>query len=1213
MKTFDPMLSVDEAFADVDWGATPVGPPTGWPQSLRTALSICRESRFPFIIFWGPELVQFYNEAYRPILGEKHPRAMGQPARECWPEIWDSVGPMLHGVLERGEATWSEDLLLRIIRDGSPGEYYFTFSYSPIRDEHGIGGVFCAVHETTERVLRSRQLLELNRAKTTFFNNITHEFRTPLALLTGPLDDALKRSTDPIVRESIASAQRNALRLLKLVNSLLAFARIEAGRMEPSFTRTDIVAFTAALTAPFESLVRRAGLEWRFETTGACVAHVDREMWEHIVFNLLSNAVKYTERGFIAVTLCCEPERYTLIVRDTGIGVPLEDRERIFERFHRVQSARGRSAEGAGIGLALVKELVELHNGSIEVQSDAGGSRFIVSMPSAGALSDRDATESDDRPIVTAQSFLAEAEGWLEASDVPAIAPSTGARVLIVDDNADVRAYLRRLLAADYQVQTAANGVAALSILAREPVDLVVTDVMMPAMDGHELLARIRALPNGNDVAVILLSARGAENEIATALGAGGDDYLAKPFAGSELRARVATQLRLQRARRNAETAEREHAIVFEALTDLLPGMVWMSDANGDRAFNNSAWRTYTGSEPGEHWSEKSHPQDRPLWDEAFATARANGQPFTLDYRLWNASSARYRWVTVHAFETTVAGEAKWVGTILDIDDRKRRELANAFLADASTVLSQTLNLDQTLSRLATLVVSSMCDYCVFYILHDNEIRRAVWLHRDAEQQANLDEIVEHGPDPNDPEWLVARVMRENRPNLWQRGQAMADSFQQEPRYAELVTALELQSVLIVPVHIGASVYGALALARAGATTPFDDFDVDIVMQLANRAALAVANADLFEREHRVALSFQNAALPDRLPQRAGVKVDAFYVAGRSEARVGGDWYDVELLSDGRVLLSIGDVSGSGLDAAVVMSMVRNAMRSVAHVYADPATILEAAQRATEHRLGEHFVTAFVAVVDPVLGRLTYCNAGHMPPLIRQGSEVLSVMSEGFPIGLGLEREWRTEMMRIAGESSFVLYTDGLTEGAGAFLPGEDALIAEVASDRFTQFTSAHELYEALLPNGSRDDVAILIAHVSATAVDAQTVRIPLSIRESRDATIARDAICARLFETRVFSKEAAENARLTIGELTANVARHAPGDAFAIIDTAAPAPVFHLVDNGNGFRYSNRLPPNIFAESGRGLFIASALSQRIEVLPDIDGGSHVIVVLRMN
>lgn len=1209
-------LSVDRAVAGRDWSATPLGPRRSWPESLKTALGIALQSRFPIIIFWGPELVQLYNEAYRPLIGDKHPRALGQRARDCFPEVWESIGPMLHGVLETGGATWSEDLMLPLVRDGKPGEYYFTFSYSPITDATGVAGVFCAVQETTAAVVgrrdaetRARALTELNRAKSTFLSNISHEFRTPLSLILAPLAAAEPRIQDAEARESIDVATRNALRLQRLVDSLLAFSRIEAGRLEPRFTSVELVTFTRELVSAFESLAKRAGLRLAFHGSEAAPATVDRDMWERIVFNLIENALKYTLAGSIDVRVRTTGDAVVLEVADTGIGVAEEEREKIFERFYRAASSGGRSAEGAGIGLALTRDLVRLHSGTISVRdNDGGGSVFAVSIPRSAHASSAVQTEHFQG---SAGEFLTKATSWLQDTQRPNndLSVTNRPRVLVVDDNADLRSYLERLLHSRYHVLVARNGEDALETIELHHPDLVLSDMMMPRMDGNALVRSIRALPNGNDIAVVLLSARSGSEAVAEGLASGADDYVSKPFSATELIARIDAQLRLQQARRAADEKLAQNTIEFQALADILPSMIWTATADGSREFTNTAWRVYTGLPQGQPWENAIYPDDREVflrrWREVTTDPNAR---FSLDYRLWNAGVARFRWVTARAQRVRVGSEDLWIGTTIDIDERKRRELANEMLSRAGVVLNQSLSISDTILQIAMLAVHGLSDYCVFYTVEDGVIKRAAWLHRDPTMQGVLDDVIQNGGDPNDPDWIIAKVVSRNEPSRWARDEEIA-SFVRSPRLEKLFEQLDLSAALFLPVNVGTTVYGALALARTGDRSAFDEIDIDTATQLASRAAVALANSDVYEREHRIAYSFQSAALPDAISTRDGIEIDAHYVASRSEARVGGDWYDTELLPDGRVLVSIGDVSGSGLEAAVVMSMMRTAIRSVAHVYADPATILEAAQGGTERRIKDHFATVFLAVIDPVMGRMTYASAGHVRPLLFVEGSTIELAAPGLPIGTFFDGRRTSEVMALPPRSTLLLYTDGLIEGAGPFLPGEEALRTFVQSQAFRERPLARTLYESLLPQGGSDDVAILIARISLPDARTATHRLELVIENGKDAVRARDRICATLAQTCSLSGDALETARLIVGELTANVSRHAPGEAIAVVDCWNRDPVFHLVDRGAGFRYSNRLPP-IFSENGRGLFIASALARRVEVLPDIDGGSHVIAVL---
>ena len=430
---------------------------------------------------------------------------------------------------------------------------------------------------------RAESLAELDRAKTAFFSNVSHEFRTPLTLMLGPLEGLLG---DPDVtgaaRAELATIHRNGLRLLKLVNTLLDFARIEAGRATAQFVATDLAQLTSDLASVFRAATDRAGLRLTVACPPLDVAvRVDRDMWEKIVLNLVSNAFKFTLAGEITVALARRGDHVELTVRDTGSGIPADELPRVFERFHRVVGTAGRTHEGTGIGLALVQELVRLHGGTIRVASELGrGTTFTVAIPlgAQDASAEVDAV-ADPRPVATA--FVEEALRWLPdgagpggRSESAALHPGTAlrvpladaarARLLIADDNADMRDYLRRLLADRWEVETAADGFAALAAIRARRPDLVISDVMMPRLDGLGLVAELRADPALRDLPVIMLSARAGEEARIEGLQAGATEYLAKPFAARELRAQVETQL-LRAAMRAAEAHHaRRLATVFE-------------------------------------------------------------------------------------------------------------------------------------------------------------------------------------------------------------------------------------------------------------------------------------------------------------------------------------------------------------------------------------------------------------------------------------------------------------------------------------------------------------------------------------------------------------------------------------------------------------------------------------------------------------------------
>ena len=699
----------------------PLGPPEGWDPTLRTAASICLSSRFPMLLWWGPELRMVYNDAYRPMLGSKHPRAFGAPGHEVWPEIWHVIGPMLHQVVTGGEATWSSDQLLVLDRNGYPEECYFTYSYSPVVAPGGdVAGVFCAVSETTDRVLgerrlrtlaamarlvgsddrdlvvqrattvlegnvgdhplalvadvdpkgprsalaamlserlptvepstrarladllrqaastgrehriptdpdprlrhlvawharavvepsdavrsgpravlllaessmrpwddglrsyaelcathvagalagvarleeerrRTEALAALDQAKSEFFTTVSHELRTPLTLISGPAQDALAAETRPEQRRRLELVERNTQRLTRLVDALLDFGRMDSGRMEPDAVPVDLAQLTRGLAEGFRPAAERAGLTFvvRCEDLPGPVV-VDREMYERVVLNLLSNALKYTPEGSVWITLRSLEDRVELAVRDTGVGIAADDVDRAFERFERLPVRPGaRSREGAGIGLALVRQLTHLMGGTVTVSSRLGrGSTFTVGLPLDGPPGAR----SLGIPSVTPEGVddvLREVDEWVTpAADVATTVedrPGTGRpRILVAEDNADLRRYLGDVLGEDYDVELVADGLEAVASMRRCAPDLVVADVMMPGRDGYELVRGLRADPDLAGIPVLLLSARAGASETSAGLAAGADDYLSKPFSVVELRARVASNLERAAAR----------------------------------------------------------------------------------------------------------------------------------------------------------------------------------------------------------------------------------------------------------------------------------------------------------------------------------------------------------------------------------------------------------------------------------------------------------------------------------------------------------------------------------------------------------------------------------------------------------------------------------------------------------------------------------------
>jgi signal transduction histidine kinase/DNA-binding response OmpR family regulator len=873
-----------------DWSQTLLGPSARWSPALRTTVGLMVANRFPMLLWWGPDYISIYNDAYIPILGLKHPKALGLPVRECWSEIWDILKPLIDTPFNGGPSTWIEDFELHIRRSGFTEETHFTVAYSPVPDAttaSGIGGVIATVHEISQNVVAERRvtilrdlgtqaaentaeetcrvaaqalachrkdvpfallylidpdgeharlagaagiepgqaaspsvvtldpadtgkawplaaafhsqalvevtdlasrfdvvppgpwtepphtavvvplrsnkanelfgllvggvsarlkldeqyrsfyelaasqiaaaiakarayeeerkraeaLAEIDRSKTAFFSNVSHEFRTPLTLMLGPLEELkreLHRAPDVLSvaqYRQIDLIQRNGLRLLKLVNTLLDFSRIEAGRVQAVYEPVELSAFTAELASVFRSAVEKAGLRLDVDCPSMSEpAYVDREMWEKIVLNLVSNAFKFTFEGEIEVKLRNTGTDFELTVRDTGTGIPADELPKLFERFHRVAGSRGRTHEGSGIGLALVQELVRLHGGSVMAESIHGeGSTFRVRIPLGhGHLPQAQVSSVrvEDLTAVGARPFVAEALRWLPANgsgsddervieDAPAdeqIEDQTveRARILLADDNADMRDYVRHLLGRGYDVEAVADGEAALAALARRLPDLVLSDVMMPRLDGLGLLKRLRTDPRTSTLPIILLSARAGGEAQVEGLQMGADDYLIKPFSARELLARVAANLETARIRRNALKAAEASEARLAAVLQQLPVGVGVTDQDGRMVISNAGMRRYIPEvipsrdpERIRRWQSWA-PDGSPLEPDQWPSARAlRGETVVpgIEMRFVD-DDGRETWTLVSTapMRDAAGAVAGAIAVVQDIDERKKAE-----------------------------------------------------------------------------------------------------------------------------------------------------------------------------------------------------------------------------------------------------------------------------------------------------------------------------------------------------------------------------------------------------------------------------------------------------------------------------------------------------------------------------------------------------------
>ncbi|MFY1633235.1 SpoIIE family protein phosphatase [Solwaraspora sp. WMMB335] len=1190
---------------DHDWSATPLGPLRTWPPSLCQAVGMMLASQAQIVLYWGPQLRAFYNDAYLPTIGAKHPDALGEPAAEHWSELWDVLEPLFAAVIDTGRAYRGSDHPFLLERHGFLEETYFDVSYDPLRTEDGtVAGVFCIVNETTGRVIgerriraladlgtrlsdgrseadlrravlealdscradvpfallylgadaatarlagctgvpaeavvapadpqagtdataaapvalldtlreaagrtgsasdflatvpdraaadvlvlpifsatepvgavvvghsrhlpfgsdyrgfldllatqissavtnqraylheqaRAAELAAIDRAKTNFFANVSHEFRTPLTLLLGPLEDQLADPDLPVGhRDRAAMMHRNALRLLKLVNTVLDFSQLESGRARAALRPVDLADYTNRLASTFRSAAQRAGLDLVVDCPPLpAEVHVDPDLWEKVVLNLLSNALKFTFDGVVTVRLRGRGESVELTVADTGVGIPAADLPRLFERFHRVAGTRSRSYEGTGIGLALVRELVGLHGGTVAVRSEVGrGSTFTVEIPTgvaqlpgsvvAGPTWSPGTAEDEliSAPDAPTRLHLAEIERWAgpESGAVPAIGPgATGdrvaphrvdqpvGRVLVVDDNADLRDHVGRLLAPYWQVVTAADGVTALELASRAAFDLVLTDVMMPNLDGFGLVAALRREPRTRHVPIVVLSARAGPGSAVRGLAAGADDYLVKPFAAEELVARV---------RANVELGQLRGRIIHQL---------------------------------------------RALADAA---------------------------VAVNTAQTT------------------------------------------------------------------NEVLRVAVEH--VQQLVRAARVVATAPGA--------------RHEIDGGGQSSAEPATTIPFVG--ASGDRLGELLIWPVD------GVDA-----------DIDEAALAEFARMVGLRLGNARLYEAEHRIATTLQHSLLPQALPKVPGALLASRYLPGNAEAEVGGDWYDAVEVGDGQLVLVIGDVVGKGVAAAATMGQLRNALRAYLLEGFAPGEALTRLNRLMATMSRRSLATVVCLWFDPRTGELRYTSAGHPPPVVVAGTDasLLHRRALGPPIGAIPASVYPTASARLDAGTRLLCYTDGLIEDRAQ---GIDAGLDQVRSDAWAGGDHVEDLADQLLLRVARrprrDDVAVLV--LEATELDRLMVRLP--------AEATKLALLRRRLEDFCTAHGLAENDRfdltVAISEAAANAIEHpvSPTETDISVEVCITGPelVATVQDSGSwreatatGFR-------------GRGLALIAALA----------------------
>ncbi|MDN4174214.1 SpoIIE family protein phosphatase [Nocardioides sp. SOB77] len=1169
---FDEGTPVGRLMAATDWAATPVGEPETWPETLRVLVRTAQSSRYPMLILWGDQFTQIYNDAYSGLIGDRHPAAMGGDCRVTLSEGWPVLGPLIAEAMETGVASWVPALQLLLERAGYREEAYFSVSHAPAEDDEGVTrGVLTVCSEVTEQVVgerrlrllqavtladdttvpvdevatrvlaaieeqpldvpfvglylrsgdrlrrvaasieglpadlpadlpgdlpadadgaaddpwgiaaaargaatsvavpagtrvlggafgepvteavaipipsadprtplgvlvsgvspsralddlyrsflgllaqqvgtalrnalayeeeraRAEALAELDRVKTEFFTNVSHEFRTPLTLMLGPLGDALEDVDDPlsaVQRERVGTALRASRRLLKLVNNLLTFSSLEAGAASTDPEVVDLAELTGDVASGFRAAVERGGLSLDVTCAELPPTVLDPVHWETIVTNLLSNALKFTFAGGIAVRLDAGEatgeaagevtgEEVRLVVADTGVGIPAEDLPRLFDRFHRARGARSRSHEGSGIGLALVGELVALHGGTVEVESTVGvGTTFTVRLPArpAPAAPTSPGSPVESSPVAGPRLTAAveEAESWVPVVEpgaparpggVPTPTDGDRTRVLVADDNADMREHVTRLLEGEgWEVTAVPDGQAALERALHDVPDLLLTDVMMPRLDGFELVRALRADPRTATLPIVVLSARAGEGASAEGLDLGADDYVVKPFLSSDLLARLRTTLRLARQR------------------------------------------------------------------------------------------------TQHVAQLHE-------------------------LADAAALITSGRRLDDALGSLVEQVrVLLPADEVVLTLAADD---------------GGPDVVYGAGASSPTADRLTATV----------RG-----------RGERRLGTIEVR------------------LPAAAALQPQRRAMLEPVTRV---LAAVIEEGWHAERDVAVASTLQQALLPDRLPDVPGLRLAAAYRPAERSVQVGGDWYDVLALPDGRVALCIGDVAGQGLTSALVMGQLRTAVRAYALEGLSPTESVAALDELMDRMPGASFTTMFLGHLDVVSGVLTWCNAGHPPPVVLApdgraevlGGEVTPPLGAAFGLA---PAEGRTQ---VPDGASLVAYTDGLVEDRETQLDGGPERLVELLRHRAGSEVGqlVDDVLGLLAGRERTDDVAVLVLQ-RAPGAAPRPVLVPLELeldlplaaeasgrarREVRPRLLAAGLDERDVFEVLVSLTEAVNNA----------------------------------------------------------------------------------------
>ncbi len=652
----------------------------------------------------------------------------------------------------------------------------------------------------------------------------------------------------------------------------------------------------------------------------------------------------------------------------------------------------------------------------------------------------------------------------------------------------------------------------------------------------------------------------------------------------------------------------------YRLLTNALPQLIWTTDPSGNIDYVNERWSQFSGSRLGEArdggWLASIHPDDREAVRERWQRGLLTGEPVTMEYRMRENASGRYVWFLFNALPVRDARgtTARWIATSTDIDTAKRIEERESFLATVSDRLAASIDIATTLSTVKELTIGRLCDWCQIDLIdEDGRFVPAAVAAADAGQAELLATLVGHPVEPA-LQHALELIVAGGEPLVLADSRLFATALPNS-RDRAVYGRVPASSAIIAPLSNGEAGIGTIAFVFTRERAISAD-DVGLARDFARRAALALEHARLYERERATADALQRAMLPAQLPLLDNVKFSASYSAASESQRVGGDFYDAFALPDGRVALTIGDVTGHGLEAAVIMGEIRQALRAAAFESAEPSAILDRASRLLVASGRTVFVTAIFGVLDTQTGRFAYATAGHPPPLLFDGRQVIRLASSGLPIGLR-EDDGVDFAVSMHAPCTLTLFTDGLIEFARDLDDGErriEAAIRELTATE-TDHLAAAIMKRVLGPYEATDDIAILTA-----SVDRFPAEVVGDEREwrflSTDARVA--ALARREIGELVALRRPAERftAEIVFGELIANAVRHAPGPVVARCRVAPDGTATIEVDDaGGGFAPAPRAA-DPFAETGRGLALLRALAGGVRVGTAPGGGASVSVEL---